>query len=271
MLTYRLILPSVICLKVSGFLNILPLKVNAASGTYECRKSSCISQLIRCIIFTLSLLRGLQLSYTIHDLISRSYVTGCVLDEDKASIVNASIGICMGLVCLTWNVELWRKKDELVSLLRSADIKPAPGKVFLGVRRKPRLEKRAVMDFYELVIRLVVELHRYIRLAWRDMQILRPTITSKEICTILTPFAVISLIPFAFACLYLRTPYHLLAVSALSEEQLERHPVIAMVLSLVDATLCVYGALAFHAGFYVGFLLEGWCISRLKTLLEQAE
>ena len=268
MLTYRLILPSIICLKV------LPLNVNAACGSYKWRTQSCVSLLIRLIFYSLLLLRVLQLSLTIHRIATSSYEMESLPDATMTTIVSASLIICITLVCIIWNVEFWRKEEELVTLLRFLDVN-APTRKCDVIRRKPRRKKSTVLsrayELSDLIWRLLTDLRGYIRLAWRDFQLMKPTMTSKDVCTMLTPFAVNLFIPFAYVCLYLRTPFQWLAVSALSAEQLERRPVVAILLGLVDAVLCFYGALTFHAGFYFGFLIESWCISRLRSLREQTE
>ena len=277
MLTYRLVLPSVAYLKISGILGVLPLQVTLRTGHFDCGGSRTTSTtVIRLSCYASLLVKVLQLLWSIHQL---GWIVKSSSHEERnrnrSTIVIASMMICMILVCIAWNAEFWRHKQELLALLRFLHSKPQKAKqqrvrwseLFSKEIRNAWQPCRSVRHQTPAY---VLQLQRYLRLVLRDLYILLSNMTLKDFCVIMLPFGVKILVPLLCVSVWLDTPHHCLAVSVISAESAQNNTLLRISLSTIDCLFIMYMALTFHAGIYTAFFVEACCMSRLKTLVGKA-
>ena len=274
MLTYRLVLPSVICLKISGVLSVLPLNVNANINRYDCKNPTAAGILLRFTCYLLLLLKALQLLWSIRQLVSLAKSTSTERrNELRSTIVMASIMICMILVCIFWNIGWWRNKDALVDLLRSLDVKPEKGR-----RKRRRVMQWEIWEtagLWSSMNKYAQECRKqvwsYCRLVQRDLKVLMPDMTLKDVCAIIVPFYVILTVLLLCMSVWAGVPHYCLAVSMVSADPgCDSRLLLVLLLNTVDCMIVMYMALTFHAGLYMGFFVEAYCISKLQLLVQVA-
>ena len=183
--------------------------------------------------------------------------------------------ICIVLGCLGWNLELWKHQEELVSILRFLHKRPQSAKKHTWVNppRSSKLQDKLRLIWTSLYWQRNEygrQFNRYVRLARRDFQKVRPTLTLKEFCVMMLPGALMAT-PLAWSCIWLGMPHYCLAVSIMSEESARENPWTVCLLNSVDYLGVIYMAFTFYAGMYVGFFIESHCISRLKALVARTK
>ena len=245
MLTYRLVQPSFVLLKLADLFGVNRLQVSVSSGKLEPKDPSLLLRIwhivlvVKIVQLLISLVRVLYYSNFNSKFIERTLLLSMVT--------------CLAAVGLNWSLAMNQNICDLIIILRPLQNLEHSGVSGSRSKRSEAFEKINQKSFCTKQIDKLVNLCRhvlkYIKAFYADFSHLRPTFTIHDVLTIGVPFAICSLLPVACFCIVIGEPHDLFFQSLLPPDW-QALKAVRIAMGFFDLTAVSFGALTFQWGFF---------------------
>ena len=272
MLTYNLVYPSYLCLKLSRILQLSPIEICLGTGEFH-YKSSTRQKIFRYGFYSCALLKEAQLlSYiftVIRDVLNSSVEEYAV----SSAIINSLVAVVLA-VSVIWNEIMHAHSAELITLLRSLEIRPTllQGKVRRLDWNKRKTNEKVCPCVFAVAIRFLMRkinmMRRYFHGFKRDFLVLyKSSMTFKELVTLIVPLLINIFVPFVTTAIVLEEPFHGTFLSALPEN-CHRITAVVWMCRFFDFLVTVSAAVSLFIGFFIGLLFESVYLRRFRRAFD---